>query len=192
MAALILLSLKYCCLLNIVFLVQLFRFFLDSGCKRWRTDHSSKSTLKISLTISDVYHYCVTRLFFLRVLLINMMWGLVDYFWSMYLCVRRLLLFDIEPYGWLVLSACIDLFLGRPARVSGLNVHLRIFRECCSMYAFLLKREKTSYMNAKVMECSGNQKSPFRLFGILTGKATMSPLPSHSSDQDLAKKFGDF
>jgi hypothetical protein len=77
-------------------------------------------------------------------------------------------------------------------RKSGLNVHLRIFRECCSMHAFLLKREKTGYLNAKVMECLGDQRSLFRLVSTLTGKPTMSPLPSHSSGHDLATKFSDF
>jgi hypothetical protein len=72
------------------------------------------------------------------------------------------------------------------------HVHLRIFRECCSMHAFLLKREKTGYLNPKVMECSGDQISLFRLVSTLTGKPTRSPLPSHSSDHDLAMKLSDF
>jgi hypothetical protein len=60
------------------------------------------------------------------------------------------------------------------------------------MHAFLLKREKTGYLNAKVMECSGDQRSLFRLVSTLTGKPTMSPLPSHSSDHDLAMKFSNY
>lgn len=41
-------------------------------------------------------------------------------------------------------------------------------------------------------ECSGDQRSLFRLVSTLTGKPTISPLPSRSSDGDLAKKFSDY
>jgi hypothetical protein len=61
-----------------------------------------------------------------------------------------------------------------------------------SIDAFLLTREKTGYLNAKMMECSGDQRSLFRLVSTLTGKPTMSPLPSHSSGLDLAMKFSDY
>ena len=56
----------------------------------------------------------------------------------------------------------------------------------------LCDEAKVEFYNKKIIESEGNSKDLFRLSNTLLHKQNDSALPTHSSEKDLANKFGTY
>ncbi|KAJ8018259.1 hypothetical protein HOLleu_43846 [Holothuria leucospilota] len=77
-------------------------------------------------------------------------------------------------------------------RRTGLTVDLQIFKDTGRNVNKLLIQEKLLFYSNKITECGGDQEKFFKLTKHLMGMSADTILPTHSSVEHLANRFGDF
>jgi len=82
--------------------------------------------------------------------------------------------------------------LERQWRLSQLEVHRQIYRDFSAQANKLLRQVQTEYYSQKVEDSAGNKQSLFRVTKQLMGEESSTPLPDHSSPQELAERFSTF
>jgi hypothetical protein len=82
--------------------------------------------------------------------------------------------------------------LERQWRNSRLTVHREMFQTQREHLRFLIDSAKSSYFNAKIVECTGDQKRVFKIANDLLHIGKCTTLPKYTSSEQLAKRFSDY
>jgi hypothetical protein len=80
----------------------------------------------------------------------------------------------------------------RTWRKSGLEVHKQMFCAQRTIWRQEIIRAKAEYYSSKVADCQNDTKQLFKTMNGLLQKSSKPVLPSHTSKQLLANKFGEF
>ena len=80
----------------------------------------------------------------------------------------------------------------RQWRRTKLEVFHQLFREKCSHLGTLLSKAKNMYYTNKIQKIGNDHKQLFNLTKQLMGKNKQSPLPTSSSEIELANLFAEF
>ena len=82
--------------------------------------------------------------------------------------------------------------LERRWRSTKLEVHHQLYRDYCVVINRLLCSTKIAYYETHIAQCPHNSKAMFRTVNMLMGNKGGCPLPSHTSDLQLASDFSNF
>ena len=82
--------------------------------------------------------------------------------------------------------------LERRWRSTKLEVHHQLYRDYCVVVNRLLCSTKLTYYETQIEQCPHNSKAMFRTVNMLMDNKGGCPLPSHTSDLQLASDFSDF
>ena len=79
--------------------------------------------------------------------------------------------------------------LERRWRSTKLDVHHQLYRDYCVVINRLLCSTKIAYYETQIVQCPHTSKAMFRTVNMLMGNKGGCPLPSHTSDLQLASDF---
>ena len=82
--------------------------------------------------------------------------------------------------------------LERRWRSTKLEVHHQMYLDYCVVVNRLLCSTKITYYETQIEQCPHNSKAMFRTVNMLMGNKGGCPLPSHTSDLQLASDFSNF
>jgi hypothetical protein len=82
--------------------------------------------------------------------------------------------------------------LERVWRESELTVHREVYKDQCCKVNKLVCETKREYLSKKIDEHVNDQKALFKITDTLLHKNVATPLPSHTSSDELANRFADY